>query len=456
MQLLIGGADKTSLFSRQTLNIIDMINSRSTCSFTLMDPAGAYHPSVGEEVLIYDGALIFGGTIDEPEEIKPPGTSALEIPIQAVDWHEKADRRIVAEVYENQTAGAIVQDIITKYLADEGITVGTIQTGATIVKAVFNYIPVSQALDELSELTGYQWVIRADKSLDFFDRATFSAPWSITDNSAIMNVRVRRNREKYRNRQYIRAGKDISDAKTESFKGDGATRTFTVALPIAKVPTITKNSNPQTVGIGQVESGKQWYWNEGERTFYQDPNETVLGTSDTVEITYQGFFPIIVMANEETAQAERKSVEGGTGIYEAVEEIANVNTGEAAMEYAVLTFNTYEEGLNPGHLLPVELTPHNLSGEFLVSRVIMTDPGRADGKLLYSVEALDGEAVGGWPQFFRKLIQKGQTFVIRENEVLIRLVQFRDSVVCGDSMTVSSAAPESRIGYAMIGFSEIA
>ena len=34
------------------------------------------------------------------------------------------------------------------------------------------------------------------------------------------------------------------------------------------------------------------------------------------------------------------------------------------------------------------------------SIVTITDPGRADGELSYLVEALDGEAVGGWVSFF--------------------------------------------------------
>ncbi|MBO8169959.1 MAG: hypothetical protein H0Z35_12365 [Thermoanaerobacteraceae bacterium] len=462
----IGGVDVTEAVRRDEFNIQDAINERS--HLTLKLESSISRPKVGEKVEVYDGEIkIFGGEVDEPETIELDG-GEKEYDVPVVDNHAITDRRIVAEVYENQTAGFIFTDIISKYLAAEGITAGNIQDGPTITKAVFNYVPVSQCFDELSELTGFQWVINADKSADFFNRTTFVAPISIDENSNIRNVRIRRSRADYRNRQYIRAGKDVSDPRTESFKGDGATRTFTVALPIAKAPTITVNGVEQSVGIGQVESGKQWYWNEGEKTFYQDYNEPVLTSTDTVEITYQGYFPIMVVADEESAQAERKSIEGGTGIYESVEEAANINSGDAAMEYAmgklrryakiseILTFNTFEAGLKPGQLLSVNLPSYGLSGEFLISRVTITDPGRADGALNYYVEALSGEAVGSWTSFFKKIIQQGKTFVIRENEVLIRLVQFRDRVMCGDSMTVSSATPESRMGYAIIGFSEIA
>ena len=47
-------------------------------------------------------------------------------------------------------------------------------------------------------------------------------------------------------------------------------------------------------------------------------------------------------------------------------------------------------------------TDHGINEQMLISRVIITDPGRADGQLTYAVEALSGEAVGGWVSFFQK------------------------------------------------------
>ena len=62
-------------------------------------------PEVGQEVEIYDGVeLIFAGSVDEPENEELPG-DAISYSVPCVDHHEKADRHLVAEVYENQLAG---------------------------------------------------------------------------------------------------------------------------------------------------------------------------------------------------------------------------------------------------------------------------------------------------------------------------------------------------------------
>lgn len=439
MQVLIGGVDRSADIVRSSLSIADAVNQRSTASFIMEDSAG--QPEVGQDILIYDDAeLIFGGSIDEPENEGLPG-GAISYQVSCVDHHEKADRRLVAEVYENWLAGDIVKDLRAKYLNDEGITVGTIQDGQIINKAVFNYIPASQSLDELSEITGFQWLIRPNKQLDFFERGTFATPFDIDDTSRVDNFRIRRHRQEYRNRQYLRAGQDVTTVQTRTFKGDGETQVFTVELPLAKVPTVKVNGVTKTVGIREVETGKDWYWQKNDKTISQDKDGTKLTSADTLTIEFQGFYPLIIVAEDPEEINNRQSTEGGTGIYEAIEEKASIDTRDAALDYTngllrryarigkVVTFNTSQAGLKPGMLLSVTRTDHGVSGQMLISRVTITDPGRADGELSYAIECLDGEAVGGWINFFKKMAQSGKTFVIRENEILVKLLTFRDSFV---------------------------
>ena len=156
----INGVDKTNIVRVRSLRISDAVNERSTGNISIMDINGLYRPEVGQEVTIWDGVTqLFGGSIDDVPEEKISGAVALRYNgIPLVDHHQLADRRLVAEVYENELAGDIVKDIITKYLASEGITPGIIQDGPTITRAVFNYIYTSQCLEELSELTGLQWL----------------------------------------------------------------------------------------------------------------------------------------------------------------------------------------------------------------------------------------------------------------------------------------------------------
>jgi hypothetical protein len=435
MIVKIAGVNRGADISDGTLRITDQINERSVCTFEMMNLSGLGAPEEGMEIIIEDdaGVRIFGGTIDEVEESDLIARTDLVYSVTCVDWHQIADRKIVAETYRNQTAGFIVNDLLTKYLADEGVTAGTIQTGPTVSAAVFNYDRASEALQDVAELTGFMFYIDANKVLHFLERTTNDAPWSITETSQpTRDLKVTHDRSQYRNRQYIRAGQDVTDPQTERQKGDGDKRVFNVFYPIAEVPTITVNTVPKTVGIGGLDSGKDFYWNKGKTEIKQDDAGTLLTSTDVFEIIYKGFFPIIVVSEDAAGIQDRKTKEGGTGVYEAVEQQASIDDADAALEYAKgrlrrygkidkrVTFTTFKSGLKAGQLLTIDLPSRGLTGQYLIQRVNIDN---VSGNVIrYSVEAVDGEVVGGWVNFFRKLVKAGQTFVIRENEILVRLV----------------------------------
>jgi hypothetical protein len=477
MIITVNGVDKSSMFVPNSLSVDGEVSTRSTARLRFADKAGTFHPLPGQPVEVRDNAnnLIFGGMVEEPEEENPMFTSLLYIPISCVDQSALADRWLVAESYDDQTCGYIVNDLITRYLAQEGVTVGTIQDGPSVVRAVFPYVKVSQALNELAELAGFSWWISADKTLHFVSRDTNKAPWNITDTSPIRGVRIRSNKSQYRNRQYIRAGQDVTDLQTESFKGDGEQQTFTIGFKVAKVPVVKVNGVEQSVGIRGVEDGKAWYWNKNEKEITQERTATPLkgadesaGTpADVLTIDYYGYFPILVVADETSQISARKSVEGGSGIYEYIEEQPSIDNADAALDIArgklrkygrinrELTFETDKTGLQAGQLIIVDLPIHNVyNASFLIYRVSISDY-TPDGDLRYNVHAVDGEAMGGWETLFKTLARQGGTFTIRENEVLVKLKTMRDTVGSGDSLNISKAAPESRVGFAMIGYSEV-
>ena len=438
LRVNINGVDKTSNILINSINIQDAVNERSTASLSIIDKTGLYRPVIGETIEIYkDSNLIFAGTIDDlPEEIIE-GTYLLKYTnVPLVDFHQIADRKIVAESYENQTAGYIVNHLLINYLAAENITVGDIQAGLTISKAVFNYKTVSSCLDELSEITGYQWKINYDKTLDFFDRSTFIGT-EITESSSISNLRVRKSRQQYRNRQYLRAGQDISTVQIRSFKGDGETQVFNVDLPIAKVPTIKVDGVAKTVGIRGLETGKDWYWNKNDKSISQDEAGTKLTTSNTLTITFQGYYPIIIVAEEPEEVESRKSIEGGTGYYESITEKTSIDTKDAALEYTngllrrfanietTVEFKTFEK-YEAGQIINVNLPKHEINEDMLVSNVNIDDIGK---RIEYKVKLVSGESFGGWIEFFKKIAEKNTTFSIRENEILVKLITLRDSFI---------------------------
>ncbi|MDE2099068.1 MAG: hypothetical protein KGL39_17575 [Patescibacteria group bacterium] len=473
-KLVISGYDYTGLLRRPTLSVDRHLQQAATAQFKLRDLETGYHPRVGEPVYIYsDDAgtkLIFGGSIDQPQASRILGTFANEYAVQCVDWHQNADRHIAAKSYSGVSSGYIVRDLITSYLARDGITAGDVQAGPTITTAVFNYIPVSQAMDHLSQLTGLQWRINPDKSLDWFDQSSYTAPWALDESSPVMNLTVTGDRTYYRNKQFIRAGTKVSDPQTVNRAGDSKTRTWTLPLPVAKQPTITLNGVDQTTGIGGVESGMDFYYNIGSQTITQDDTGTLLTSADALQIVFQGRYPIVVVAQNSTEVAGRAAVEENGGIYEAVASQPNINDDQTALEYAQGLLRRYahiyteiefdvrpgaEVDLNIGQVLQVDLTSSfGYSGEVLVSEVTWDDPGLADGTMRQHVTALGSEAFGGWTYFFKKLAQGQQSYVIQDNEILITLKVLQDALVLTESMVISTGTPISIVGTATVGFAE--
>jgi hypothetical protein len=432
-------------YAHNSIDIDDAIGQRSTASFTIVDKIGNKRFKKGQNVEIYDNdgtTLIFGGVIDRPvAKYMSLASNAKFHGITCADWHYFADKRIIAKVYREMYAGDIVRDIITNYLAAEGITAGDIQPGPLITEAIFNYVPTTDAFESLGEKSGFEWQIDENKAFHFFARSSFAAPANITETSDIKNVEVEPAAEDYRNKQYIRAGKDITDPQTKEYTGDGKNKSFVFPYELALEPIIKVNGVTQTVGIRGLEEGMQWYWNKGDKIVSQDDGGTPLNNTQTLQIIGQGYFDIVVVSYDQTAIDEMQAIEGGSGIHEDVLDDPYLTSRTSAFESASaklrryakignrVTFDTKITGLRAGQLINIDLPTHGiLETDFLIESVKAAELGTTDGRLIYQVSAVDGAATGGWANFFKKMATRGQAFVIRENiqenEILIVLDTF--------------------------------
>ena len=454
----------------QSIIIKRLVNGEDTLEFAIILQDSTQPIEIGDGgTFVVDGVTIFGGTVDEAHEediLLSDGRTVRKIRYIMEDYNQICDRRIVANVYTNDTMGNIIADIVTNYLTDEGITVDNVETGPTIDKAVFNYATVASAFNEISDLTGFYWWIDSDKDLHFSSRATNAAPWSITaGNNPYMSFRVRRNRIKYRNRQYVRAGQDTTDPRTEDFVGDGTRQTFTLQYPVAAAPTITLDEDAQTVGILGIDTGQQWYWNKGSYNIVQELTDGAIEENEDLAVTYTGLFPIIVQAESDTEIAARAAAENLSGIYEHVTDDPNIDDSDDALTKAqgllrrfgsidkIVMYKTRTAGIEPGQLQRIEVAEHDINGDYLIDRVIITLEDNGED-LRYDITALSGEAFGGWAEFFQRLALHGRRYAIRENEVLVLLRTIEDAFSLSD--TVDAVQDTHLVGTAIVGFTMVA
>lgn len=461
--------------------------------------------SVGEDVYFKDasGETLWGGSVTEitEEDVAVGGTTHRRYSYSCVDFDEVASRRIVAEAYSAQTTAAIITDLISNYLSEEGVSAGTVATGPTISSIVFNYETAAASLDELAIRSGFSWRINKSKGLDMQPREEKLAPYNISSTlRPYQSITLTKSKRDYRNTQYVRAGQDLTDSRTETFDGDGTVRTFTLSYPAGTEPTVEVNSVSKTVGIRGLETGFDWYWNKGEFIISQDDAGTILNPGDTLEITYQGLFPIIVQADDPSEIAARAAIESGSGKYERVVTDPNIDDDEAAFDKADGYIDRYgkikeqveyvtdelswtqiaapqmlfedgsgilfedgspmmyerpsslEETLDAGQLQNINLSDHGINADYLIDSVRAV--ALENNELRYTVRALSGKAVGGWTEFFRRMATQGQRFAIRDNEVLVRLKKVSDQMGAADSVVAATAARGGTIGTDAIGLTD--
>lgn len=514
LSIQIAGVERAGLLLAGSLGGTDTIQNRSTLKFRLSDESGfGYRPQEGQPVIVeWDGERIYKGSIDKVKWKVVEGTTdggaqgTVQSEIDCVDRNQVADRHVVARVYENMLAGDIIRDIVANDLAGEGIQtqgeplsatgsqVGTgivgsavvgriiesgVSDGPMIERAVFNYMTASQVFSELAELVGYYWNIDHFDLLTFAPREQIVAPFQVGEveisdtlltQHRFRNMDVEDSRDQYRNKQFLRAGTEITDPRTEDFKGDGATQAFLLAFPAAREPSVTVNGVAKTVGIKGVDpaGSHDWYWNAGNVQIVQDDGAVPLTTTDTLSVTYQGSFPIVIGTADSAEIAARAAVEGGTGVYEDVAEDATIDSMDLAIDKAGgllrkygrvprrVTFEIDHHGLKPGQLLTMGAPLHEVTGPYLVESVGIQDvPGRSD-YLKRQVTILSGEHVDNWIDFFRKLANSGRRFNIRENERLTQGQMVVEVLQLSDVLDVAQAgAIEAVVGSAIVGYSEV-
>lgn len=490
LQLQLNDEDVTGILHEDSFRIVDALNGRNTFDFELTDFTKTRAVREGFSVYAqWRGNLIFAGTVDEVSESLPDADGVKFINCRCVDFNQIAGRFLVNKIYTGQSLRQIVLNILgtngaldnATRMWEEGILPGQIDEGPVITKAVFPYKTVASCFDDLSRITGMVWNIDYNKRLNFFAVGTYQAPFSIGDsNKAYRDLERRRERSNsdYRNRQFLRAGVDRTEAKVNKFVGDGTRTEFTLDYAIAELnpvpvspttPTlaIRRAGLPQQVGIrGKDPDGDkattQWYYQVGENSISQNPDSAhhaPLADGEEFQVAYYGQFPIVLVAQSTNEIAARRTLEGGTGVYEDIEEDETIDGRDLASERADALLQVYSKvpnlisfeldtpnaassaSLAAGQVMTVTLASHALSGAAMVLTRISYRllPPAANGLLRVRVDGKDGNAPGGFADFYRDLFESTKKFVIRENESIMVINKTEETVQITDSVSTAAA-----------------
>jgi len=102
------------------------IGQRSTCQFSVKDDTGLQHYTNNQPVTVTDSVfgLQFAGYIDKPDEDKLIPNATIITAATVKDNHYLADKLLVDRDWQNMQAGDVATEMLSRYLAGEGVTAG--------------------------------------------------------------------------------------------------------------------------------------------------------------------------------------------------------------------------------------------------------------------------------------------------------------------------------------------
>lgn len=220
--------DRVGLLRTGSLQINRESEGNHTCSLTLVSST-AYEPHVGQDMLIKnDGDVIFGGVIKTVKRRLSPASSTIFYDIFSDGYSSIPARRTVTGTYDNKTAKWLVENFVDTVLYQEGVTKGTINTGATLAEYDAVCKSIKEILDELASASGYKWYIDDSKALHFLQDDTVVAAAHDLDNDTFTDfsdVEYEETLDNYRNKQFVRGtvGDDGFVVQHESTNADEVT-----------------------------------------------------------------------------------------------------------------------------------------------------------------------------------------------------------------------------------------
>jgi len=235
----IGGADKTSLVKARTLLMKLDADYRDSCDFTVITTVAGFLPLAGMPVTVEDNSVtVFSGQIQNAPTTKistiDGSSTKIMVRIEAVAHYQIAYRRYANAAYASVTAGDIVTDLHTDFLAGEGISIGYIGAGADIGEYDARGRAVGSVLDSLASSSGYKWYITHNKELYFQQDGTVVDADNDIDETGLFtdfrNVQKQEELELYRNRQIIKGASFDDGTRIEFVQENAAEITARAAI----------------------------------------------------------------------------------------------------------------------------------------------------------------------------------------------------------------------------------
>ena len=345
-----------------------------------------------------------------------------------------AGQALYTKVTMTTTDPSAMPQLFTLVACVRGASIGT---GATIPQLHPITTPFAQyfskEMDSLVQASGdYYWYVNKWRKLYFGTRLARPGAFPVQSVADPANssgyllyqpqVSVLSSADLYRNQQIITNVTGLVTPPTETKSADGSTTSWTMGYPLYSAPTILigSSSNPATVGVQGVDSGRQFYWQPGSASISYDSTLPKLPSGTVVSFTYVGQSTVNDVLNNTGNQTIQATLEQNSGIVAEIESAFSssakgMTTAQAtAFGNGLLTrFGSNGTIELMGTMLYAGLIPGTVIGVFIpelmstwnaqlpVVRVTTTAwQGQNGITYLYSIDATNGPSLNNWARLW--------------------------------------------------------
>lgn len=438
----IGGNERAYDVEFQTLLIEDNVNeSVNRCSFRLYDLHGVGEPINGDPIVVkVNDVVYFSGEVVKCT-LDTIGGQENKYEVQCIDYSRVLDRRLVAATYTNMTDKQIIEQIISDYAADDGVTTYHVAEGATISRVSFNYVPVTAAIESIAKQTSRNWFIDYQKDIHYFPVTQYHAPFDIDINdNKVSGLQISKDAQAIRNRIFVRGGVELTTSPiTETQVADGEQRQFLLAEKPHGI-TMTVGGVSKTIGIKNIDDAAAFdYLLNYQEKYVEAGTGTTTPTAGTeMAFTYNYDVPILVSVEDAESITEQAELTGGSGVYEFVIIDNQIGSTQQARDRAAAeltdwssnviegSYDTIVTGIRSGQFQHIELPSKNIDSDYMISSVTFRSIG--GGVFTYEIKLTSAKRMGIIKYLLQQL-QLNRTIVdIDPNEKVDQLMTFSDTL----------------------------
>lgn len=396
LRVLMNGVDITPYIMEGTLEVQQQLNFQAGARFTLWDETFTLVPSAGirgrrihiyyydagitdivagtnQWVLIFAGNIASYKTTREPGDYATTGTHGARHEVTCEDFAKAFSRRLVNRTYSAEAYGTlrkVLKDIQEQYLLSEGITwLDQGEPDVTVDDMVFRYRSIVDVFDELASATGKNWYVDFQGTLRFSDNptATSIAPFNMVETDNLQNWRnaeVQRTNGLYRNVQYVEAtisqstiieatamvaptNETVPPYPYQRYWSGDLFRDQTYFAKVSRIVDVKMDSVsvPWFIqDIPGIQTGTtppaNWRFMVVDASsielIYNYPQFGTAPAGTVVEVTFElkQTVPAPVCVKNQPEIDAKRALEGGSGIYEAVEVVQDIEDRESLTQLA--------------------------------------------------------------------------------------------------------------------------